>query len=447
MSSCFRTMTPPWEFSSRRLGAGAPGPAPAAQPPPELPSSCPGSPRRAALSLIVRPALSKAALAPGTRAPVAALLVSALGVELPGCAPIAARAAMRPPDQRRGALLPRVPGAAPPPCAAAAAAPAEPPRRGALRRVRARARPGAHPRARRAPLLRLAACRFSAFRAAAAASCATAAGAAASSSTTRSCWTSWSAGRAIGRARREAAAAAGARRRPRALRPVPGVRPADEPQELRRQERHHRRHLQGTRHLVRPGRAPAAPRLSASGGTARRAAAAGRGRGAVAPEAEIRQEAARRASAVVAAFVRRNPAGTAGGPPCRSCSSSCGRSPAERPRGRPPVKRRWGRVRDGRGVVTCRHDIDVPRTSACRRSICPCCRPRVYDHGRHRFRTVNAKAIEFWHATDRAELLSRDLSDLSQAVRARLDGYLRVLAEGDGAGGLDAPTRAGRPRP
>ncbi|WP_437963633.1 STAS domain-containing protein [Sorangium sp. So ce260] len=54
----------------------------------------------------------------------------------------------------------------------------------------------------------------------------------------------------------------------------------------------------------------------------------------------------------------------------------------------------------------------------------------VYDHGRYRFPWANLKAVQFWRAPDRAELYSRDLSDLSPAVRARLDGYLRVLAEG-----------------
>jgi anti-anti-sigma regulatory factor/PAS domain-containing protein len=79
--------------------------------------------------------------------------------------------------------------------------------------------------------------------------------------------------------------------------------------------------------------------------------------------------------------------------------------------------------------MTCRHDMTSldQRLSALDLSVLP---TWVYDHGRHRFPWVNAKAIEFWHATDRAELLSRDLSDLSPAVRARLDGYLRVLAEG-----------------
>ncbi|WP_242515137.1 PAS domain-containing protein [Sorangium cellulosum] len=54
----------------------------------------------------------------------------------------------------------------------------------------------------------------------------------------------------------------------------------------------------------------------------------------------------------------------------------------------------------------------------------------VYDHDAYRFRWANAKAMEFWRASDRDELLSRDLSDISGATRARLDGYLRVVAEG-----------------
>ncbi|WP_437573337.1 PAS domain-containing protein [Sorangium sp. So ce887] len=67
------------------------------------------------------------------------------------------------------------------------------------------------------------------------------------------------------------------------------------------------------------------------------------------------------------------------------------------------------------------------RLSALELSILPAW---VYDHDRHRFPWANAKALQFWRALDRAELYSRDLSDLSPAVRARLDGYLRVLAEG-----------------
>src|SRR5690242_14476821 len=79
--------------------------------------------------------------------------------------------------------------------------------------------------------------------------------------------------------------------------------------------------------------------------------------------------------------------------------------------------------------MTCRHDMTSldQRLSALELSILP---TWVYDHGRYRFAWGNAKALQFWRATDRAELLSRDLSDLSPAVRARLDGYLRVLAEG-----------------
>ncbi|WP_438003230.1 STAS domain-containing protein [Sorangium sp. So ce321] len=67
------------------------------------------------------------------------------------------------------------------------------------------------------------------------------------------------------------------------------------------------------------------------------------------------------------------------------------------------------------------------RLSALELSILP---TWVYDHDLYRFPWANAKALQFWRATDRAELLSRDLSDLSPAVRARLDGYFRVLAEG-----------------
>ncbi|XXT14854.1 STAS domain-containing protein [Sorangium sp. So ce429] len=67
------------------------------------------------------------------------------------------------------------------------------------------------------------------------------------------------------------------------------------------------------------------------------------------------------------------------------------------------------------------------RLSALELSILP---TWVYDHNLYRFPWANSKALQLWRATDRVELLSRDLSDLSAAVRARLDGYVRVLAEG-----------------
>ncbi|WP_437629746.1 PAS domain-containing protein [Sorangium sp. So ce854] len=67
------------------------------------------------------------------------------------------------------------------------------------------------------------------------------------------------------------------------------------------------------------------------------------------------------------------------------------------------------------------------RLSALELSILP---TWVYDHELYRFPWANAKAVQFWRATERAELLARDLSDLSPAVRARLDGYFRTLAEG-----------------
>ncbi|WP_438021953.1 STAS domain-containing protein [Sorangium sp. So ce233] len=67
------------------------------------------------------------------------------------------------------------------------------------------------------------------------------------------------------------------------------------------------------------------------------------------------------------------------------------------------------------------------RLSALELSILP---TWVYDHDRYRFPWANAKAVPFWRASERAELLARDLSDLSPAVRARLDGYVRVLADG-----------------
>lgn len=55
----------------------------------------------------------------------------------------------------------------------------------------------------------------------------------------------------------------------------------------------------------------------------------------------------------------------------------------------------------------------------------------VYDHAGPRFRWANRRAVAFWRAEDRAELLSRDLSGLSEPTRVRLEGYLRAIAEGE----------------
>ncbi|AUX48200.1 anti-anti sigma factor protein [Sorangium cellulosum] len=54
----------------------------------------------------------------------------------------------------------------------------------------------------------------------------------------------------------------------------------------------------------------------------------------------------------------------------------------------------------------------------------------IYDHDLARFQWANPKGLEFWRASDRADLSARDLSDLSAAARARLDGYMRVIADG-----------------
>lgn len=67
------------------------------------------------------------------------------------------------------------------------------------------------------------------------------------------------------------------------------------------------------------------------------------------------------------------------------------------------------------------------RLAALERSILPVW---VYDHHGHRFRWANARAIELWRAPDREELLSRDLSDLSPAVRTRLETYQLAVEQG-----------------
>ncbi|EYF07794.1 STAS domain-containing protein [Chondromyces apiculatus] len=55
----------------------------------------------------------------------------------------------------------------------------------------------------------------------------------------------------------------------------------------------------------------------------------------------------------------------------------------------------------------------------------------VYDHARMRFPWVNTRAVALWRASDRAELLSRDMSGLSLAVRTRLDNYQRAVLDGE----------------
>ncbi|WP_245677714.1 STAS domain-containing protein [Chondromyces crocatus] len=54
----------------------------------------------------------------------------------------------------------------------------------------------------------------------------------------------------------------------------------------------------------------------------------------------------------------------------------------------------------------------------------------VWDHERCRFPWANSKAVALWRASDRAELLSRDLSDLSASTRTRLENYLRAILDG-----------------
>jgi len=67
------------------------------------------------------------------------------------------------------------------------------------------------------------------------------------------------------------------------------------------------------------------------------------------------------------------------------------------------------------------------RLAALERSILPVW---VYDHHRYRFAWANDRAVELWRAPDRAELLARDLSDLSPAVRTRLECSMRTVEQG-----------------
>lgn len=54
----------------------------------------------------------------------------------------------------------------------------------------------------------------------------------------------------------------------------------------------------------------------------------------------------------------------------------------------------------------------------------------VYDHEQRRFQWANAMAAELWRATSVEELLSRDLSDLSEGTRTRLDHYMEAIKDG-----------------
>jgi rsbT co-antagonist protein RsbR len=55
----------------------------------------------------------------------------------------------------------------------------------------------------------------------------------------------------------------------------------------------------------------------------------------------------------------------------------------------------------------------------------------VYDHDTFRIRWANQSAVELWRAATLAELLQRDLSDISAATRTRLDNYLVSLRSGE----------------
>lgn len=55
----------------------------------------------------------------------------------------------------------------------------------------------------------------------------------------------------------------------------------------------------------------------------------------------------------------------------------------------------------------------------------------VYDHDMRRFRWANAAALMIWRADSLEEFLSRDLSDLSESTRTRLDSYMDSLSKGE----------------
>ena len=59
----------------------------------------------------------------------------------------------------------------------------------------------------------------------------------------------------------------------------------------------------------------------------------------------------------------------------------------------------------------------------------------VYDHERQCFLWANAAALVVWRADSLEEFLSRDLSDLSDSTRTRLDITWTLYARG--AGGRD----------
>lgn len=74
----------------------------------------------------------------------------------------------------------------------------------------------------------------------------------------------------------------------------------------------------------------------------------------------------------------------------------------------------------------------------------------VLDPEHLRFRWANAAAVRLWEAGSPDELLARDLSDMSQAAKARLAGYMARFRQGDTAedtwtvypGGKPVPLRA-----
>jgi rsbT co-antagonist protein RsbR len=54
----------------------------------------------------------------------------------------------------------------------------------------------------------------------------------------------------------------------------------------------------------------------------------------------------------------------------------------------------------------------------------------VFDADHFRFRWANPSALELWRATDPAELLARDFSDMSTSTQRRIQGYLVGFREG-----------------
>jgi len=57
----------------------------------------------------------------------------------------------------------------------------------------------------------------------------------------------------------------------------------------------------------------------------------------------------------------------------------------------------------------------------------------VFDPDLFRFHWANDRALELWRAASRAELLSRDFSDMTESTRARMKGYVDGFRQGQRA--------------